>query len=449
MRPANELGVAETADAICSGVLRSVDVVQACLDRIAAREDQVGAWVHLDARSAMEVARQRDRESPRGLLHGVPLAVKDIIDTVDMPTACGSPIYANRRPASDAACVALVKRAGAVILGKTVTTEFAYFALGRTANPQRVSHTPGGSSSGSAAAVADRMVMGAFGTQTAASLTRPASFCGVVGYKPSFADFCLAGIKGLAESFDTLGTITRNVVDARWLRQVLVDENRHPGTIDGVRAPKIGVCRTPWWHCADVDTQNAIEQTARRLSMAGASVHDVELPEGFLNLAERHATIMAYEAARSLAYEYDVHRAQLSEPLVRLIEDGQATNRRQYLNARDEAKQACLQFGAWMKSCDVVLAPSAKGEAPQGLGATGDPLFSRMWTLLRVPSITIPGMVGKTGLPVGVQLIGALGDDERLLEWAQWCETIISADTSCPGKLQHPVRSGPLLGSNR
>jgi Asp-tRNA(Asn)/Glu-tRNA(Gln) amidotransferase A subunit family amidase len=322
-----------------------------------------------------------------------------------MPTEFGSPIYRGRRTAWDAACVALARRAGAVILGKTVTTEFAYFAPGKTANPCNPEHTPGGSSSGSAAAVADRMVPAGFGTQTAASITRPASFCGVVGYKPSFGTFSLAGIKPFAESLDTLGTITRSAVDARYLRSVLLGDafRRDPG----VDPPRVGVCRTPWWGEADDDCRAAVEGAARALGSAGATTLDVVLPAWFAELAELQRSLMAYESARNYAYEYDAHRDALSPQLRALIEEGMRIARDRYEAACAEAARARDEFGAWFRGFDVLLAPSAKGEAPRGLAATGDPLFSRIWTLLRVPSVTVPGFTGAHGLPIGVQLLGA------------------------------------------
>jgi amidase len=292
-RPANELGVIGAAQAIRAGKLRSIDIVEACVERIGLREDVVGAWTHLDAAAARAAANARDRERVSGLLHGIPLAVKDIIDTVDMPTEYGSPIYRGRRPTRDAACVARAKRAGAVILGKTVTTEFAYFAPGKTANPCNPAHTLGGSSSGTAAGVADRMVPAGFGTQTAASVTRPASFCGVVGYKPSFGSFDLTGIKPFADSFDTLGTITRNAADARYLRCALQGEAFE--VLSAMRAPRIGFCRTPWWSDADDDCRVAVEEAARRLGASCATVADVTLPASFLALADLHRSIIAYE----------------------------------------------------------------------------------------------------------------------------------------------------------
>ncbi|MBC7608651.1 MAG: amidase [Polaromonas sp.] len=418
----HELGLFAMADAVAQRRLRSVDLVESCLDRIAEREPQIRAWKWLDPRTALTAARQRDREPISGPLHGVPLAVKDIIDTADMPTAYGSPVYEGWRPAWDASCVALSRRAGAVVLGKTVSTEFAYFAPGPTANPHNLSHTPGGSSSGSAAAVADFMVPAGFGTQTAASVTRPASYCGVVGYKASYGDFSLAGIKSFAGSFDSLGSFTRHVVDAQWLRWALMGERRDARTSVASTAPRIGLCRTPSWDAADTECRQAVEAAARILSLAGSAVFDVELPSCFGQLVQHHKNMMAYEAARSLAFEYDKHRSMLSPQIRQLLEHGQSIAREDYVSARQAASAAQREFDMLMGDYDVILAPSAPGVAPAGLLATGDPIFSRMWTLLGVPSVTLPSAVAGNGLPIGVQLVGRFGADELLLAIARWAE---------------------------
>ena len=422
MKLPNELTAHEAAAAIRGGTLTASALMQACLDRIALREPQIGAWQYIDVPGALAAARACDARAPIGLLHGVPVGIKDIIETQAMPTAYGSSVYLGNHPAWDAFCVVQMRRAGAIVLGKTVSTEFAYFAPGKTANPHNPLHTPGGSSSGSAAAVADMMVPLAFGTQTAASITRPASYCGVVGYKPSFASFNTTGIKPFAASLDTLGVITRDVGDAALTRAVLLGERyAQPGAWPGA-PPAMGMCRTPWWHCADPATVAAVETAGANLRSHGARVEDVVLPADFAQLADTHKLIMAYEAARSLAYEYDAHRQRLSEPLAALIETGMSVPRERYVAACEQAQGARKELGRIIARYDALLAPSAPGEAPVGLAATGDPLFSRMWTLLHVPSVTLPGFRGPTGLPVGVQLVGAYGADDRLLRVAHWAQ---------------------------
>jgi amidase len=416
----NELGAAEAAAAIAARKLTSQDLVRACLDRIAAREREVGAWAHLAPDRAMAEARARDGEAPRGPLHGVPVGIKDIIDTADMPTTYGSPIYADHRPTVDAACVAMIRRAGGIPLGKTVTTEFAYFAPGKTANPHNLRHTPGGSSSGSAAVVADCMVPAALGTQTAASIVRPSAFCGVVGFKPTFGMYATAGIKHFAPSFDTLGTLTRSVADAILMWTVL------HGVRDGSPArtspPRIGLCRTPQWSEAEKSAADAFETAARKLAAAGAIVEDVTLPPHFAELIEIHKAVMAFESARAYATEHATHREKISPQLLQLIDIGLGMTADAYLAHRRTMDAAKREIAQIMGRYDALMAPSARGEAPEGLGATGDPVFSRMWTLLQLPCIALPVMRGPRGLPVGIQLVGASAADPGLLATARWSE---------------------------
>ncbi|HXH04518.1 MAG TPA: amidase [Candidatus Competibacteraceae bacterium] len=423
------LSASAAARAIRAGTLKASELLEACLERIAAREGEVQAWEQWDVERARAEARRLDCVPPSGLLHGIPIGVKDIIDTLDFPTACGSPIYQGRRVAADAACVALARRAGAIILGKTVTTEFAYFSPGRTHNPHAPGHTPGGSSSGSAAAVADCMVPVALGTQTAGSITRPASYCGVVGYKPSFGDFSLAGVKSLAPSLDTLGTLTRCVEDAALLRAVLLGDGKAP-VLPALpvlpQAPRIALCRTPSWPLAEPSTQAGIEDSAARLARRGARLGEVTLPPLCTGLVEAQKRIMAYEAARSLAFEYDRHGARLSAPLRELIELGMGLPRADYLAALAVAEQSRTQVAALFGEWDALLAPAAPGEAPAGLGATGDPVFSRMWTLLGLPSVALPAFRGAHGLPVAIQVLGPLRADDRLLAVAQWVEAALA-----------------------
>ncbi|HEX2115469.1 MAG TPA: amidase, partial [Alphaproteobacteria bacterium] len=259
----NTWNASAAAAAVAARKISATELVTACLDRIASREPEIGAWTFLDRERALAEARARDAEAPRGPLHGVPVGIKDIIDTADMPTTYGSPIYSRHRPAIDAACVSLIRRAGGIPLGKTVTTEFAYFAPGKTKNPRNPKHTPGGSSSGTAAAVADDMVPVALGTQTAASIVRPATFCGVVGYKPTIGMYALAGIKPFAASFDTLGTLTRSVEDAMLMWRVLhADDRPLPARTD---PPRIGLCRTPQWTHAEPADVDAFETAASKV----------------------------------------------------------------------------------------------------------------------------------------------------------------------------------------
>jgi Asp-tRNA(Asn)/Glu-tRNA(Gln) amidotransferase A subunit family amidase len=416
----NKLSATEAAAAIAAKRVKSVDLVAACLDRIKAREPEIGAWSFIDPVRAMDEARARDAEAPRGPLHGVPVAIKDIIDTADMPTTYGSPIYASHRPSVDAACVALIRSAGGIPLGKTVTTEFAYFAPGKTRNPHNPKHTPGGSSSGSAAAVADEMVPVALGTQTAASIIRPSAFCGVVGYKPTIGMYPLAGIKAFSSAFDTLGTLTRSVADAMLMSRVL-NASADP-IAPRMAPPRIGLCRTPQWDRAEPAAVAAFETAAKRLQQAGAVVAEVTLPAQFAALIDVHKRLMAVEAARAYATEYATNRDKLSPQLRELIEAGLAQPGGTYLEDRLAQEAAKRALAAIMAEHDALLAPSARGEAPEGLGATGDPVFSRMWTLLQGPNLALPVQRGPKGLPTGIQLIGAYAADVAFLATANWVE---------------------------
>jgi Asp-tRNA(Asn)/Glu-tRNA(Gln) amidotransferase A subunit family amidase len=415
----------DIAAQIASGKLTAEAATRACLDRIAAREPVVGAWQYLDADHAIAEARERDRTAPRGKLHGVPIGVKDLIDTHDMPTGYGSPIYEGHRPPADAACVALARAAGAVVIGKTVTTEFATFFPGKTANPHNPAHTPGGSSSGSAAAVADGMVPLAFGTQTAGSVIRPASFCGVVGYKPSFGTICRAGVKPLSDSLDTVGVMARDVADAGFFAAVL--SNRPDLQLgDTTARPRIAFYRTPEWREAGPDTIAALEHAAARLARAGAPIVEVVGPPEHDGLVEAQKIIMDYESARSLSFERITRPQDLSASLRERIAIGLAHSGQAYDAARRTVMQAAAALPKLFGDFDALLVPAAPGAAPKGLDRTGDPIFNRPWTMLHLPCITVPGWRSAGGLPVGVQLVGRLGDDARTLRTAAFLERALA-----------------------
>ncbi|MEQ8708757.1 MAG: amidase [Rhodospirillales bacterium] len=417
----NELPVHELLPLLQTRQLTARDLAEACIERITTREDKVGAWVQFCPDTVRKTADDLDSGPLRGLLHGIPVAVKDIIDTCDYPTERGSPIYAGRQPERDAACVAAVRRMGALIMGKTVTTEFAYFKPGKTANPKGLDHTPGGSSSGSAAAVADFMVPVAFGSQTAASLTRPAAYCGITGYKASWGQHALDGIQGLAPSLDSLGILSRSAEDAEIMRAALLDEPYRPLQLDIPRL-KIGFCQTPDWASADATVAGAMEAARISLERAGAIVSPVILPEIFTNLSELHKLIMAYEARRMLEQEYLEHRELMSPQLYDLLDSGDRTSASDYQLAVTTTRKAKAEIAILLNDLDAIMAPSAPGEAPAGLGATGDPVFSRMWTLLQLPSVAVPVMNGPNGLPLGIQFIGRLGEDRNLLATARLFE---------------------------
>ena len=393
--------------------------VTSCLERIAERESEVHAWAFVDAKNALEQARKLDREAPRGPLHGVPVGIKDVIDTADMPTEYNSPIYRGHRPKTDAACVALLKRAGCVILGKTATTEFANNHPATTRNPHNLAHTPGGSSSGSAAAVADRMVPLALGTQTGGSVIRPAAYCGVAACKPSFGSINRAGLKFVSESLDTIGVMARSVQELALLLQVLTSRAVAP-TKDA--KPRVGVCRTPRWGDADRATQANLEQAARTLEAAGAQVRDFELPARSDALFNRHASVMGFESARALAWEQMAFPEKISTSLVPRLAAGWKVTREEYDEVRAIAAECRLRLAEQQRELDFLLTPSAPAAAPATLASTGDPVFNRAWTLFGVPCVTLP-FGSDNGLPLGIQLVGAFDGDNELLSWAGWVES--------------------------
>ncbi|MGE5269896.1 MAG: amidase [Thiohalocapsa sp.] len=426
MAELSSLSARDMAQEIAAGRLTSEAAVSACLDRIAAREAAVGAWHYLDPEAALTAARQCDAAPPRGPLHGLPVAVKDLIDTVDMPTGYGSAIYQGHRPAADAACVALARAAGAVILGKTVTTEFACFTAGKTANPRNPAHTPGGSSSGSAAAVADLMVPLALGTQTAGSVIRPAAFCGIVGYKPSFGLIPRAGVKMLADSLDTIGTMARNVADAAFLAGVLGGRPALRHIAPPAAAPRFGFYRTPMWDEAEPATVAALDRARAALQAKGASIGEIAVPSEHRGLTAAQDTVMGFELVRGLAHERLRHSAELSPRLAQQLDAGMTVGADAYDAAVAETAAAWAGLDAFFGPCDAILTPAAPGEAPPGLGYTGNPVFNRMWTLLGVPCVTLPALWGDSGLPTGVQLVGRPGQDAQLMAAAMFAELALA-----------------------
>lgn len=423
----NKLSATEIATGIAAGRFTAEDVTRACLDRIEEREKTVRAWAFLDPDRALAQARALDRGPSRGPLHGVPVGVKDVIDTVDMPTQMGSPIYEGHRAGADASCVALMRAAGAVILGKTITCEFAGSTANVTTNPFDPARTPGGSSSGTAAAIADHMVTVGFGTQTGGSVLRPSSFCGIVGYKPSYNAVNRAGLKFAAESLDTIGLMTRTVADADLMAAVLTGRPAVVGKAAPAR-PRIGLCRTYLWPTAEPATVAAVEDAAARLAAAGAQMSEVALPDGFERLGAARDVLNDYERAHAMAHEWNTHRDRLSPGLRRAIENGYAMELARYEDARRLAADSRARLGPVFDGRDVLLAPCVPGEAPIGLASTGDPKMQGLWTILHVPTISLPTHKGPNGMPVGIQLVGAPGADTTLLGVADWVMGRLGAD---------------------
>jgi amidase len=390
-------GVAEAVALLSRRELSAEELVRRCLARIEEREPVVQAWEALDAEGALREARRIDGLRERPLLCGVPVGIKDLIDTADLPTSYGSPAHRGRRPARDAACVRALREAGAIVLGKTVTTEFAVYTPGKTRNPRDPSRTPGGSSSGSAAAVADGMVPFALGTQTAGSVIRPASFCGVIGWKTVFGAVSLEGVHPLAPSLDTLGFFVRELDDVPLVLAALTGARPPP-----VQQPRrFGLCRTELWDRADASTREVVEGAADRLARSGAGIVEVDLPPG---LADAQIAIMGAEAVSALR---DEPEDQLSPRLSEFLDAGRAVTAERLRAARDLAEHGRRKLAETFASVDAILTAAALGEAPAGLGATGDPALARIWTLLGTPCVSLPLLRGPSGLPVGLQLVAA------------------------------------------
>ena len=416
MRP---LSATEAVAAIDGGRLTAEKLVRACLDRIGEREPLVKAWAFLDP--ALAIAQAKAADAARGgVLRGVPIGVKDIIDAHDMPTGHNSPIFQGKMPFGDAACVALCRTANAVIMGKTVTTEFANRHPGATVNPHNPAHTPGGSSSGSAAAVADGHVPLAFGTQTGGSVIRPAAYCGVIGYKPTFGDFSRVGIKMQCHSVDTLGLMARTLDDIALFRGAVL--RLPPVRIDrGIARPRIGLCRTPIWCEAEPDTRKLLEATASKLADKGASVIDVAFAAPFADILDDHAAITNWEGTRNYADERLRNPDKVSRELMEgAMKRGLETGFERYVAAQRQAVAFRAHVDALFDRVDALLCPSAPGEAPKGVEFTGDPRFNSIWTLAGTPCVTLPAGSGANGLPLGIQLVGLRHADDRLLSIAAW-----------------------------
>jgi len=417
--PLNELDASVLAKKLAAREIKAEQLVRACLDRINAREEDVKAWVHVAADTAVKNAQQLDNGPIQGLLHGLPIGVKDLFDTVDMPTTYGSTIYQSLQPAADASVVALCREQGAIMMGKTVTTEFATFTPGKTRNPHRLTHTPGGSSSGSAAAVADCMVPLAFASQTAASVIRPAAFCGIVGYKPSFGLVNRSGVKPLSDSLDTIGFLARSVEDVALFAAAATGDHSLL-QLETSLSPRIALCHTHEWSYADEDTQHAMHHAASVFAKAGHRVRELTLPDSFAGLLQAQKEIMGFDLVRSLAYERLQHSSELSPGLREVLAMGQQISIDQHRANLQLAYSARAAVSAAFGEYEVVLAPSAVGEAPATLSQTGDPVFGRVWTLLGLPCVHLPFYRGSSGMPVGLQVVGRPGEDKVALRVASW-----------------------------
>lgn len=419
--PLYNLSASEAAARIADGTTTAEALLRSCFERIEEREADVGAWIYLNRDRALAAAQALDRSPRRGLLHGVPVGLKDIIDTVDMPTAYGSMIYHSHRPPADAACVHRLRAAGALMLGKTVSTEFAYRRAGKTSNPHDRRYSPGGSSSGSAAAVADRMVPLALGTQTGGSVIRPASYCGVYGLKPTFNLFSFSGVRHLAESFDTLGSMARSLADIALSRSALLGIAHRPLATD-LSAPRIAFCRTAFWDQVQPAMQSMLERSAGLLAKAGARVSDFAVEYDGQAILEASWTVTKFEGARTVGYDRINHPESVSSAARGLVDEGNAIALDAYLDAQRRIDQMRMRLESDFSKFDVILTASAAGEAPKGLADTGPVTFNYLWTIAHTPALTMPAGKGPNGLPLGIQLVARRYDEDKLLNVARWVE---------------------------
>ena len=433
-----ELGAAEAARRIRAGTLSPSNLLAACLKRIDATEPAVGAWVRLDRDAAARVAVQRDIEAREGRfmgpLHGVPIALKDVFDAAGVPTAAGAPAWATRTPVVDAPSVAALRGAGAVPMGKLATTPFAYLDPSSTRNPWNPEHTPGGSSSGPAAAVAARMVPLALGSQTVGSVLRPAAYCGVVGLKPTHGRISAAGVLELADSLDHVGVFARAVEDCALALAVLASDDParadYAAAVVEPMAPRIGVLASLLAR-ATPEMGKHLEEIARGLEAAGARLGEVTLPAAFASIYEAGATVLRAEAAAAHAPLFPAHAAEYPPKIKELVELGHAVTAPQYLAAQATRRRVRAEVSAVAARYDAFLLPTIGAPAPRGLGSTGDPSFCSPWSFLGLPAITLPtGVAG--GLPLAVQLVGAPWSEARLLAAAAWCERAIGFDAGPP-----------------
>jgi Asp-tRNA(Asn)/Glu-tRNA(Gln) amidotransferase A subunit family amidase len=431
----NWLPATDAARLIREGAVSAEQLAEACLARVREVDDQVQAWAFLDPEHVLKQARACDAAHREGRaigpLHGVPIGIKDIFDTEDMPTEDGTVLHAGRTPARDATVVAMLRAAGGVVMGKTVTTELATYAPGKTRNPHNPEHTPGGSSSGSAAAVAAGMVSLAIGSQSNGSVIRPASFCGVYGFKPTFGLIPRTGALKLSRTLDQVGVFGRALEDVALAAQELVgydslDPDTRPrarvafaaaATEEPPQPPTLAYIKGPVWDRADEETREAFAELAATLDDRLVAI---DLPDSARQALDWHQTIMEAEMAANLDREWENGRERLSSSLQAQLDRGRKVNALDYLRACARIPSLNGGFEDIFERCDVIVTPATPGTAPAGLDFTGDPSFCTLWTLCGMPALCLPLMQGGNGLPLGVQLVGRRGDDARLLRTARW-----------------------------
>jgi Asp-tRNA(Asn)/Glu-tRNA(Gln) amidotransferase A subunit family amidase len=410
----NALTATELSQELEQGRTTSVAIVEDCLERIAAREPDIRGWAYIDPDTALKQARACDKQSRRSPLHGIPIGIKDIFDTYDMPTAYGSAIYKDFRPTIDTALVALMRRGGMVILGKCKTTEFASPVPVGVRNPHDFTRSPGVSSSGSAAAVADYMVPLALGSQTGGSTILPAAFCGVVGYKSSLTGLDRGNVRHLRPTLDTMGLFARSLSDIVELRRVLTGITP-AASVHDVRGLRIGVCHTVSWSEAQPETVQALESAVKSLAAAGAQVRDAEMPAVFNDIAQSFRAVSSVESLRAMTTEARDHFDTLNHWIKDSLTTAKQIDQAQFEKAQHHVVQCQQAMAEIFKGCDAIITPSTTGEAITDVVSVSNSAFNRIWTLLHVPCITIPAYIGPNGMPVGLQIVGPLGEDDRLL----------------------------------
>ncbi len=420
----NEIDATEAAARLADGRATSRDLVSACLERIAARDGEIGAWAHLEPAHALGQACMSDAAG-QGPLKGIPVGIKDIFDTADLPTEYGSPIHEGHRPARDSACVAALRRAGAVILGKATTTEFASPVPVGVRNPRDFSRSPGVSSSGSAAAVADFMVPITLGSQTGGSMIMPAASCGVVGYKASLDGIDRGGLRHVRPSLDTIGIFARSVRDIALVRAAMTGTPAI--SLDEPAAPRVGVCRAPNWEDAQPETVEAVDSAAAALERAGASVVETGLPAVFDGAEAAFSVVTAVEGGRSLAWEIANRRDRLNHWIREQVTLGEGCSEADYAAARETAGKCREALAGLFQRFDFILTASAPGEPTDDLTGIQKSSFNRVWTMMHGPCITLPAFTGPNGLPVGVQLVGPVDADDSLIRLAGWAWRAIEA----------------------
>jgi len=437
-----EFGATQLVRMIENGEISSLELVEACIGRIEDKEEDIGAWAHMDQNYAREQAEKCNllhaSGNPCGPLHGIPVGIKDIFDTEDFPTEYGSVIYAGHRPRVDCTAISLLKAAGAVIMGKTVTTEFAVYSPGKTRNPFDLKRTPGGSSSGSAAAVAAGMVPLAIGSQTNGSVIRPASFCGIVGFKPTHGAISRHGVLTQSPLLDHVGVFARSIEDLALIADCLTSYDDRDmamtamttrnfaamATAEPPMPPKLAFVKSPFWDRADEDTQEGFAELAEAL---GEFCEEVDLPPHFDDGEELHRTLLGADLAKNFAELYERAKDQLSDNLCAFIKKGQKVLAVDYNRAIDRREMLNDGLDDIFGEYDAILTPSTIGQAPP-IETTGDPIFCTLWTLCGTPAVTLPLLQGADGLPIGVQLVGQRGDDARLLRTANWLAGILAGD---------------------